>query len=208
VAEFALPIVTGALTGAGVVAPDSPALRQLASLGRRLDFALPASLANLADTELPPAWRSVLDDADAADGPVGVIPAAAVLPDLDGTSWALAGLRSTAKSMQLRLFGWSLAGTDHRRQVDRSARLRETPGVWARDDTGRWHHAAGSESSQSDDQTDLTIELVPPLHPMATSVDLIVAGTSERVTVTLPLTWLTAGGPVPDAQVPGGEATP
>jgi hypothetical protein len=205
---FALPIVTGALTGAGVVAPDSLALRQLASLGRRLDFALPASVADLADIELPPAWRSVLDDASAADGPTGVIPAAAVLTDLDGTSWALAGLRSTSRSMQLRMFGWSLAGTDHRGQIDRSAHgLREIPAVWARDDTGRWHHAAGSESSQSDDQTDLAIELVPPLHPMATSVDIIVTGSSERVTVTLPLTWLTAGGPVPDAQVPGGEAT-
>jgi hypothetical protein len=205
----ALPIVTGALTGAGVMAPDSPALCQLASLGRRLDFALPASVADLADTELPPAWRSVLDDAGAADGPTGLIPAAAVLPDLDGTSWALAGLRSTSKSMQLRMFGWSLAGADRRGQIDRSAHgLRETPAVWARDDTGRWHYGAGSESSQSDDQTDLAIELVPPLHPAATSVDIIVTGTSERVTVTVPLTWLAASGLAPGGPAPGGEATP
>jgi hypothetical protein len=188
-----LSVIVDALIGAGVLAPDSQALHQLATLGRRLRFKLPASLHDRTDAELPPAWRSVLDNADAADGPAGVLAAAAVLPDIDGTSWALAGLRSTATSMQLRMFGWNFTSADRPQQLMHHGAvwLREAFSIWARDDAGRWHVAGRSESSWDANQADLALELTPPLHPMATSLDVILTTSSERVTVTLPLDWLT-----------------
>jgi hypothetical protein len=184
------PIVTAgvtALLGAGLITLDNPALARLSTLARRFGISLPANLADRPDTDLPERWLSVLDATGATDGPAGITAAAAVLPELDGSRWEIAGLRSKADSAELHVFGWGPG--DHRYY---HPRLETTPGRfswWARDSTGRWHVASMANGSWDDDHSDLTLRLTPALHPAATSIDVVLTGKSGRVTVTLPLDW-------------------
>ena len=55
----------------------------------------------------------------------------------------------------------------------------------ARDSAGRWHIA----ESMSHDQGMIQVYLTPPLHPAATSLDVIVTGVSRRVRARVPLNW-------------------
>ena len=62
-------------------------------------------------------------------------PAAAVLPELDGTRFVLAGLRSDAARAELHVMVW---GWPHHPVLAGDAALE--PWSWsARDDRGRWH---------------------------------------------------------------------
>jgi hypothetical protein len=173
--------VLTALRGVNAIGPDDPALRRLVTLARHKQIRLPAELAEVAVTDLPPSWRSVLDHAGAQDGPEGFAPVAAVLPELEGTRWVIAGLRSGATSAELRVLSWG---------VRRHPLGTEFGGFswWARDSTGRWHFVKSSASS-GEDHTDFELELTPAIDPAATTLDLILTGRSGQVTVTVPLDW-------------------
>jgi hypothetical protein len=181
--------IVAALREAGSIGPASPALRRLVTLIRRLGRTPPPGLAQIAPTELPEQWLNVLDHLGAADGPEGVCPAAVVLPELDGTRWVLAGLRSIKYSAELQILGWGTPGRpwDHHYRGLESDLGRFT--WWAKDNAGRWHFAIDSGGSSDGQHVDLELTLIPALHPQATTLDLVVTGTSGRVTATVPLDW-------------------
>jgi hypothetical protein len=177
-----------ALLGTGLITPDNEAIARLATLARRLGVSMPLDLPAGPDTDLPERWLSVLDATSATDGPTGVAAAAAVLPELDGTRWTIAGLRSKTESAELQVLGWGADGEHSRHHYMTPSKF----SWWARDNTGRWHIADQAGGSWGGMHTDLTLKLTPALHPAATSIDVVVTGRSGQVTVTLPLDWTPA----------------
>ena len=61
--------------------------------------------------------------------------------------------------------------------------------LWARDSAGRWHFASNAGGSWGDSHSDLRLRLTPPLHPDATSIEVIFTVKTARVTATVPLDW-------------------
>ena len=60
----------------------------------------------------------------------------------------------------------------------------------ARDSAGRWHLVSGmSWGMATQTQGMIKMYLTPPLHPEATSLDVIVSGSGCRVQATVPLDW-------------------
>lgn len=176
-----------ALLGAGLITPENPALARLVTLARRRGASVPSNLADRPDAELPERWLSVLDANGAEDGPTGITVAAAVLPELDGSRWVIAGLRSNPDSAELHVLGWG--GGDQRSFHPHLDWTPDTFTWWARDSTGRWHVASMEGGSWDDEHSDLRLRVTPPLHPAAASIDVILTGKTGRVTATLPLDW-------------------
>ena len=176
--------VVTALQAVAGLAPGSPALSRLAMLAGELGIEFPAALRSLVrPVTLPEAWLGVLDHRGAADGPDQAAAVAAVLPEVDGARFALAGLDSAAVSATLHAVGWG-------------CQPRPVPGVgqqryswWARDDQGRWH-VARTRGGNRDGVVDLLVEFAPALHPDARSLELIVRGPASQARVTLPLRWV------------------
>jgi hypothetical protein len=179
--------VVTALDAVGALAPARGAVGRLRTLAGRLGVEVPAALSAAAEpADLPADWASALENRGRRDGPRGGTPAAAVLPELDGARIVLAGLRSEPAGAKLNVLAW---GWDYRPSP---FVFSDAAGPWswsARDDTGRWHIAADSGGSFSDDHAALQLELVPPLHPDATSLEVTLAGPTGQVTVTVPLDW-------------------
>jgi hypothetical protein len=177
--------VVGALQAAAGLTAGSAALSRLATLAGRLGIDFPAGLRPLTrPVELPDAWVSVLDYHGAADGPDGVAAVAAVLPEVDGARFALAGLDSVADSATLRVVAWGWQPSPR-------------PGLggdrfswWARDDRGRWHLAREHGARYGGGQVDLLVEFGPALDPGARALEIIVRGPSSQAGVTVPLRWL------------------
>jgi hypothetical protein len=181
------------LIGSGALQPDDPSVVRLAGLGWRLglDLGLGGPVPARA---LPPAWLSVLADGHAHDGPDGIAAFAADLPEIGGSRFALAGLRSTSDEAVVHVMacGWEPQG---REWLTCSTGLTpdplDTTLSWqARDSSGRWH-LVNSMSYGSASQTNGMIKmyLTPPLHPGATSLDVILSGPGCRVQATVPLDW-------------------
>jgi hypothetical protein len=176
--------VVGALQAAAGLTADSAALGRLATLADRLGIRFPPSLRFPAQPGLlPDAWQSVLEHRGATDGPDRVAAVAAVLPDVDGARFAVAGLDSMADSATLRVMAW---GWQPGPLID----LGERFSWWARDDGGRWHLARERGAHYGGGQVDLLVEFGPALHPDARSLELIVRGPASRGAMTLPLRWL------------------
>jgi hypothetical protein len=187
VRQTRLASLTGVVTALQAVAglaPGSPALSRLAMLARELGIEFPAALRPLVrPVTLPGPWLSVLDHRGVADGPDQAAAVTAVLPEVDGARFALAGLDSAAGSATLHAVGWG-------------GQPRPVPGLgqqryswWARDDQGRWH-VARIRGGNRDGVVDLLAEFGPALHPGARSLELIVRGPASQARVTLPLRWL------------------
>jgi hypothetical protein len=183
----ALPDIAGALQTAGVLAPGSAALGRLAAVADRLAAPFPASLRPLAGPAvLPAAWLSVLNRLGRTDGLVRDAPVAAVLPEVDGARFALAGLRSAADSATVHALVWGW-------HPDRRALGGERFSWWARDDAGRWQVAAQGGYSYGGGHVDVELQFVPPLHPSARSLDIFVVGSASQAAVTVPLDWVATG---------------
>jgi len=181
--------IVAALDEVGALEPARDAVGRLVTLAARLGVPVPGALSAAAPAggpvELPEPWRNLLDNSGRRDGPVGLAPAAAVLPELDGARFVLAGLRSDETGADLDVMGWGSQVVRHY-LLDFEVRL----WAWsARDDRGRWHVAEESSSSASDGHADLKLRLVPPLHPGATSLEVTVTGQTGRATATVPLDW-------------------
>jgi hypothetical protein len=180
--------IATALAACGALPPACAALDRLTALARHLGVDVPAVLsASAQPAELPDAWTSVLANGHPRDSPHGVAAAAAVLPELGGARFVLAGLRSDADGTELRVLGWG-------RRVEPHPFGRDTDSPWswwARDDAGRWHMLRmDSGGGSSDGHSDMQMRLFPPLHREATSLQVTLTGSSGRVTVTMPLHWL------------------
>ncbi len=174
--------VADALTAVGLLSRHSPAASQLAALCARRAIEVRGPWASRARaTGLPGPWASVLSGSRRVDGPQGVSGAAAVLPEIDGARFVLAGLSSWERHATLLVFAWGWS------QQPQEFRPRQPFSWWARDDAGRWHvartgvHDAATGTFQ--------LELTPPLHPAAKSLDIILTGRAGQVTATLPLAW-------------------
>jgi hypothetical protein len=179
-------IVT-ALEAVGALEPARDAVGRLLALAERLGADVPPALRAAAPPgRLPAAWSGVLENRNRLDGPRRVAPAAVVLPELDGTRFVLAGLRSDAARAELHVMVWGWPPTPFW-----LADAAVEPWSWsARDDQGRWHLVTESDASYySDDRRHLQLNLFPPLHPQATSLEVTVAGRSGQATVTVPLDW-------------------
>ena len=189
--EADLALIVTALTETGVTELEDPALRGLAALASRLGLTLPATIRSVELPELPERWREVLDSAGTVDGPAGLVPVAAVLPQVDEARWALAGLRSGGESARLFLRGWNVTIDDHRRHLIGRHSASVPPGYsfWARDDAGRWHYASGFDGDWQEREGNFELVVTPPLHPEATRLDLIITAKSARITVEIPLDW-------------------
>jgi hypothetical protein len=178
------PEAIAALREIGAISPASPALRRLAALLRRLGSGSP-EVQGVPWADLPEPWASVLDSQDAADGPVGVSPLAVVFPEIDGTRCVLTGLRSEPDSASLQLTGWLGPALGWPSFADETM----WPSVWARDSAGRWHIAAQDGGGSGGGHANLTLRLTPPIHPKATSLEIMLLGKSGRATATVPLAW-------------------
>jgi hypothetical protein len=179
-----------ALTAVGAIEPGAPALGRLAALAARLGISLPAGLPAAPAGSLPPAWDSALAGRSRHDGHHGLAPAAAVLPETDGARFAITGLCSTEHAVILRALAWGWHAT--RTPFPRTAGQYS----WtALDDGGRWHVArhvnAPIGGISGHGNTD--IALIPPLHPAATSLDVILTGPTARTSATIPLNWQPLG---------------
>ncbi len=179
-------IVT-ALDAVGALAPARDATSRLVALAGLLGVTVPPALSAAAPPgELPAAWADVLENRYRRDGRPGAAAAAAVLPELDGARFVVAGLRSHAAGADLRVLGW---GRHHTPRL--LAEVPDDSWSWsARDDQGRWHVGTEGSCSSDDQHADLQLDLVPPLHPEATALELIVSGRSGQVTATVPLDWM------------------
>jgi hypothetical protein len=197
------------LTGSGTLPADDPAVLRLAGLGWRLGLDLGPG-GPVPSRALPPAWISLLADGHRHDGPDATAPFAAHLPEIGGARFALAGLRSSRGGATLHVMasgwepegqGWLVHGTGPASSpLDLSLSWR------ARDSTGRWHLVSGmSWGVASPTRGMIKMFLTPPLHPAATSLDVIVTGPTSRVCATVPLGWAPAE-PQPDGRpgAPGG----
>jgi hypothetical protein len=184
--------IVAALAATGALAPAQPAVDRLVTLARRLGVEVPPELGDVArPAGLPEAWVSVLDNRYRRDGRRGSATAAAVLPELDGTRFVLAGLQSDTGFAELYVLGWGpqpwsdpFTGRENRRRLS-----------WlARDNAGRWHVAEQGSGSYSDDHAEMQLRLRPPLHPDATELEVIMAGPAGQVSATVPLDWLEPAG--------------
>jgi hypothetical protein len=177
--------VVGALDAVDALAPARDAVGCLVTLAGRLGVHVPPALSDAGPPRaLPASWVSVLENSRRHDGPRGVAPVAAVLPELDGTRFVLAGLLSTAAGAELGVLAWG-----NHRMADVPWRGRDTWSWSARDDQGRWHILTAGSFSASTMHAQLKLTLKPPLHPDATSLEVHVAGRSGEVTATVPLDW-------------------
>lgn len=179
--------IVAALGAVGALGTARGRIGSLIALAGRLRVPIPPTLTAVAEPAgFPAAWRSILDGRDRADGPFGIAPGAAVLPEIGGTRFVLAGVRSGAAGAVLQALAWSLP------QQPRFSFFTDAAKEWswtARDDKGRWHVAAGGSGSSSDRHADMELQFVPALHPDARSLEVSVAGPPGQASATVPLDW-------------------
>lgn len=161
--------------------PDGSAIAaHLAALCQRRSIEVRGPLARRAQaTGLPSPWASVLSRSQHRDGRTGVIPLAAVLPELDGARFVLAGLSSWERQLSVPFAAW---GWSPRPRVFRPG---QPFSWWARDDAGHWY--VGRTGPFHSMARTYQVEFTPPLHPDARSLDIILTGSAARVTVSVPL---------------------
>ena len=174
--------VAEALAAVGLLSQPSPAARQLAALCARRAIEVRGPWAGRGRaTRLPGPWVSVLSGSRRVDGPQGVSSAAAVLPEIDGARFVLAGVSSWERQATVLVFAWGWSAQP------REFRPRQPFSWWARDNADRWH--VGRVAMHHAAPGTVQLELTPPLHPAARSLDIILTGRDSRVTATLPLAW-------------------
>jgi hypothetical protein len=176
--------VAVALQAVRALPASSPVPAQLAALCQRRAIEVRGRLADQAQSvRLPDAWRSVLTQRRSGppEGRTGLAPVAAVLPEIDGARFVLAGLASWEHQASLTVLCW---GWPPERGEFRPSRPFSW---WARDDAGRWH--VGRISTFNAVPGTFHVEFTPPLPPGTTALDIMLTGSSARVTVPVPLRW-------------------
>jgi hypothetical protein len=156
------------LTGAGAIAPDSPAIGRLAALCDRLGITS-HGVSAAATPDIPAPWISVLDHASAALHAAGEFaPLGTALPLVDGNRFVLAGL--------------SVASGESFLVVVASGPLAMPPvSWWVRDSAGDWHVAVPRYPEPYGDEPVLRLQLVPPLDLAGGTVEVVVTGSTSQV---------------------------
>jgi hypothetical protein len=174
------------LTEAGAIAAGSPVPGQLAALCQRLGAAGHGIIVPAA-AQIPAPWASVLARRGApvpADGPEVFAPLAAVLPEVDGAQFALAGLSTAAGESHLHVVCSDMP------QVTGRFEHHWTPGFswWLRDGAGNWYLATMDEQTTAGDGTKIfRLRLTPPLAAVPDAADVVVTGPATRVRARVPM---------------------
>ena len=176
-----------ALDAVGALDASRAALGRLLTVAGRLGMDVPPVLSAAAQpSSLPEAWEEALKDSQRWDGPRGVAPTAAVLPELDGTRFVITSLYSDETHAELEVMGW---GWQHLPPYWLSS-FEDNRWSWsARDDKGHWHVMTEVSSSSDDSHANLRLRMVPPPHPGATALQVTVTGRPDQATATVPLDW-------------------
>jgi hypothetical protein len=171
------------LATAGAIAPDSPAPGHLAALCQRLGVQ-GHGISAPAAADIPGPWASVLAGLDAepaGPGPEWFAPLGVVLPDADGTRFALAGLTSAAGESHVHV---EASGVPESLSQPSGSRF----SWWVRDDAGRWH--VGTEvdpSVRASGQATFRLRLTPPLSARPDTIEVAVTGPATRVGALVPV---------------------
>jgi hypothetical protein len=179
-----------ALQACDALSPLSPVPGDLAALCAALNVTGHGITAPPA-RDLPGPWLSMLTHyrrrkrRTAYDGCAAV---AAAFPELDGIRLTIVGLHNSADRTVLfgQAAGVTPDGYDGRLGVDPEFPLR----VWVRDSSGRWHatRARGWGGADHNEVT-MGLQVLPPLSRDTAWIDVLAAGHSAEVRVTLPLRW-------------------
>jgi hypothetical protein len=179
-----------ALQACGALSPLSPVPGHLAALCAALNVTGHGITAPPA-RDLPGPWLSMLAHyrrrkrPTASDGCAAV---AAAFPELDGIRLTIAGLHNSADRSVLfvQAAGVTADGYDGRLGVDLEFPLR----IWVRDSSGRWHatRACGWTGAGRSEVT-MRLQVLPSLSRDTAWIDVLAAGHSAEVHVTLPLRW-------------------
>jgi hypothetical protein len=198
-----------ALQACGALSPLSPVPGQLAALCATLNISGHGITAPPAG-ELPGPWLSVLAHyrrrkPEQALGRDGCAAMAVAFPELDGIRLALLGLHNS--DGRTVLYGHASGRTPPGPRRPPGAELDFPLRIWVRDNAGRWHAtraAARGWSVEAEDDSDMTmrLEVVPPLSPATTGIEVLAAGQSAHARATLPLRWQQQPG------LPACPATP
>jgi hypothetical protein len=173
------------LLEAGIIGPNSPALGRFAAAAARSGAQMPPALADITPRDLPAEWLGLTDRPDRGDRPCGVVPFAAVLPELDGASCILTGLRSDPERVTLQMHAHGWPEHSHRPHWQTAEAFQWT----ARDDLGGFYLTTEGSGSWGGGEADLELWLEPALNPQARALDVILTGPTGEVSVTVPLEW-------------------
>jgi hypothetical protein len=172
------------LLAAGVLATDSASLRRLVAVAAKVGEQLPDGLSLVQPDVLPADWLSLQAAEGREDGPAGMIPVAAVLPEVDGTQCVIAELVSAADGATLYVHctGWP--------ETRRYRMVSIEQFCWtARDDRGGWYVSEEGGSSYSNGHAALELRFRPAISPQARRLDITLTGPTTQVTVAVPLHW-------------------
>lgn len=183
----ALAAMVPALRTVGLLPEDSASARLVAALCRR--YAVTREDVTDPPAELPVRWTDVLTggqyiagrEAGGTDPPPAAASPSVRFPETDGLTIVLSGLLSRGQrtTMTGAFFGPIEDGYP------------EGPCVWLLDDGGLWHVAKpGSWSSGGVDV--FKADVVPPVPPSATAVDILVISRTADMRASAPLTWWTS----------------
>jgi hypothetical protein len=195
--EPGLRDIVAALEAAGALSPLSPVPARLAALGRQLGMAGPEAAAEPgtgaagSGIALPQQWTSVLAYYGRRHRPApwtGTAALGALLPEVGGVRFAVAGLHGDPESTVLHVVARGLAPLRAR-----PLGLAWSAGFswWLSDSAGRWHLAVPDGLDDNGTDAALRLALRPPLRRDAAALTLHVTGRGNRVTAALPF----AGGP-------------
>jgi hypothetical protein len=200
--------IVATLEGAGILSPLSGVPAEVAALSQVIS--LPGAAPQEGDPSSPPAgsqrgdvpgpsrgggaklparWASVLAHYGRRHQPppgTGTGSIGAVLPEVDGALFLVAGVRSGLTGTVLHVVG-------------RGLRKLPRPGVdtgfswWLRDDRGTWHLGSIEGWHVASDDTTLRLTLLPPLQPgdpgTAETLTVEITGTRQRLTAQLTVQW-------------------
>ncbi len=186
--EQGLVAAASDLLDAGLIAPGSPALGRLAAAADLLNLELPSRLAGRRADKLPDDWLVILARWDSEDGPVGTIPLATQLPDLEGMRCLITGIESDGESasVQVHVGGWPELVPHPTVTADRYH--------WTARDDGGWLYVAEEiQEGCHADGADITFLLHPAIRPQARTLTITLTGRSRQVGVTVPLDWRVNG---------------
>lgn len=184
--------ITTVLADAGAIAADHPLPGQLADLCRRLHVAAHGITARPAS--IPGSWAGIIAQANeraagrppflAARGADICTPLVTGLPDIDGMQLALAALSSAVSDSYLFAVASGLRPPGRRYQDG------WRPGLswWLKDPAGRWHLAVAADYlTRSAEVVVVPLRLIPPLAAYPDTIEVVVTGTSARVSAVVPV---------------------
>jgi hypothetical protein len=186
-AEPSLPEVVATLEGAGTLSPLSALPAQVAKLAEAIGG--PQAGAHASDVRLPSRWTTLLAHYGRRHHPpqaAGTGSIGAELPPVEGTSFVIAGVRTSVTGTMLHVVG-------------QGWRRLPLPGQqmglswWARDSAGAWHLGMVSTWNLANENLTMRLALFPPLRPgepgTADTLTLEVTGNTEHLTADLTVHW-------------------